>query len=98
MHYSISHVRLLAIRLRHDGLLPIVVEEAWHTARAQAFNATDKSKGRYLTDLADQATFYKKILEHFTVWAAISPYAPKTLVKLTVKHAKKTRKVEAIKV
>lgn len=93
LYYSPTWLKELTAKLHHEGLLPVVIQEAWDVARARSYSEKEVMNGRFLVGgpsfIAD---VYKRILEDFVQWAVASPYAPKTLVRRKTKPKKKKSK------
>lgn len=80
LYYSTAQIQAMTKQLRAEGLLPLVIDEAWYVARALCFEGLQQ--GLFLSGVTVAIVKkYQGILHDFAQWSARSSYAPKTLVK-----------------
>lgn len=92
LYYSTGMMQSMSQQFRAEGLLPLVIDEAWYVARALNFEGLEK--GLYIQGSTDDIVrTYQQILHEFVDWGATSQFAPKSLLKRVVVRKKKSKKV-----
>lgn len=79
LYYSPSEIKRIKKQLYQEGLLSVVLQQAWIVARSEAF--TIKVHDEFIVDAAIQGTKYRQILYDFEEWVRTNKEAPRTIVR-----------------